>query len=75
VIEQRYEAVLAVIANGRTVGEVASEWGVCRQTMHRWLARDENDGLEASAIGRVGRFTARIKRASRSGRPSPSAYR
>src|SRR5260370_11606324 len=46
VTEQRYKAVLAVIANGRTVGEVASEWGVCRQTMHRWLARYETDGLE-----------------------------
>jgi transposase InsO family protein len=46
VTEQRYKAVLAVIANGRTVGEVASEWGVCRQTMHRWLVRYESDGLE-----------------------------
>src|SRR5437899_2777786 len=46
VTEQRYKAVLAVIANGRTVSEVASEWGVCRQTMHRWLARYEGDGLE-----------------------------
>ena len=46
VTEQRYKAVLAVIANGRTVGEVASEWGVCRQTMHRWLARYESNGLE-----------------------------
>ena len=44
--EQRYKAVLAVIADGRTVSEVASEWGVCRQTMHRWLARYEGDGLE-----------------------------
>jgi transposase InsO family protein len=46
VTEQRYKAVLAVISEGRTVGEVASEWGVCRQTMHRWLARYERDGLE-----------------------------
>src|SRR5713226_2849878 len=46
VTEQRYKAVLAVIANGRTVGEVATELGVCRQTMHRWLARYEDDGLE-----------------------------
>jgi transposase len=46
VTEQRYKAVLAVIADGRTVGEVASEWGVCRQTMHRWLARYEGDGLD-----------------------------
>jgi len=46
VTEQRYKAVLAVIGAGRTVSEVASEWGVCRQTMHRWLARYEGDGLE-----------------------------
>jgi len=46
VTEQRYKAVLAVIADGRTVSEVASEWGVCRQTMHRWLARYEGNGLE-----------------------------
>ena len=32
VTEQRYEAVLAVIAEGRTVSEVAREWGVYRQT-------------------------------------------
>jgi transposase InsO family protein len=46
VTEQRYKAVQAVIADGRTVGEVASEWSVCRQTMHRWLARYESGGLE-----------------------------
>jgi transposase InsO family protein len=46
VTEQRYKAVLAVIADGRTVSEVASQWGVCRQTMHRWLARYEADGFE-----------------------------
>jgi len=37
VSEQRYKAVLAVIADGPTVSPVASEWGV--QTTHRWLAR------------------------------------
>ena len=42
VTEQRYKAVEAVIFAGRTVGQVASEWGVCRQTMHRWLARYDN---------------------------------
>ncbi len=46
VTELRYKAVLAVIADGRTVSEVASQLGVCRQTMHRWLARYEGDGLE-----------------------------
>src|ERR1700716_3919710 len=46
VSEQRYKAVLSVIADGRSVGQVASELGVCRQTLHRWLARYESDGLE-----------------------------
>ena len=44
--EQRYKAVQAVLADGRTVSAVASQWGVCRQTMHRWLARYESEGLE-----------------------------
>jgi len=46
VSEQRYKAVQAVIAAGRVVGEVASELGVSRQTVHRWLARYEGEGLE-----------------------------
>ncbi len=46
VTEQRYKAVLAVIAAGRTVTEVAKDWGVSRQTMYGWLARYEEEGLE-----------------------------
>jgi transposase-like protein len=46
VAEQRYKAVLAVIADGRTVTEVARDLGVSRQTMHVWLARYEAVGLE-----------------------------
>jgi len=46
VAEQRYKAVLAVIAEGRTVTEVARDWGVSRQTMHAWLAKYEDEGLE-----------------------------
>jgi transposase InsO family protein len=46
VTEQRYKAVLAVIGDGRTVSEVARDWGISRRTMHRWLARYETDGLE-----------------------------
>src|SRR5438874_2702984 len=46
VAEQRYKAVLAVIADGRTVSEVAADWGVSRRTVHRWLARYESQGLE-----------------------------
>jgi transposase InsO family protein len=46
VAEQRYQAVLAVIAEGRMVTEVAGRWGVSRQSVHSWLARYEAGGLE-----------------------------
>jgi len=46
VSEQRYQAVLAVIAEGCTVTEVAARWGVSRQTLHAWLAKYEAGGLE-----------------------------
>ena len=46
VSEQRYRAVLAVIAEGCTVTEVATRLGVSRQTMHAWLAKYEAGGLE-----------------------------
>ena len=41
VTEQRYQAVLDVIGEGRAVMEVASQWGVSRRTVQRWLARYE----------------------------------
>ena len=44
--EQRYKAVQAVLADGRTVNEVAGDWGISRRTLHRWLARYEGEGLE-----------------------------
>ena len=44
--EQRHQAILVVIRDGRTVTEVASEWRVSRQTMHTWLSRYEAGGLE-----------------------------
>ena len=60
--ELRYKAVLAVIADGRPVSEAASEWGACRQTMHRWLARYEGDGLEGlSKSFTIGRRTPSIR--------------
>lgn len=49
VAEQRYLAVLAVIAEGHTVKDVAARWGVSRQTVHGWLARYEAGGLEGLA--------------------------
>lgn len=45
VSEQRYQAVLAVISDGRTVSEVAAQWGVSRQSVHAWLVRYEAEGL------------------------------
>ena len=47
--EQRYKAVLAVIAEGRSVTEVARDWEINRSTMHTWLARYEADGFEGLA--------------------------
>ena len=44
--EQRYQAVLAVISDGLSIGQVASKVGVSRQTLHAWLVRYEAEGLE-----------------------------
>jgi transposase len=46
VAEQRYQAVLAVIADGLTIKQGAQKVGVSRQTMHAWLSRYEAGGLE-----------------------------
>src|SRR3712207_1790803 len=45
VAEQRYLAVLAVIADGHDVTAAAQQWGVTRQTLHAWIGRYEADGL------------------------------
>ncbi len=44
--EQRYQAIIGVFGEGRTVEEVAAQWKVDRRTVHRWLARYEGEGLE-----------------------------
>src|SRR6202521_1031703 len=44
--EQRYQAVMAVLGDGRTVTEVAHDWAVSRQTVHAWLTRYEREGME-----------------------------
>src|SRR5919205_2116202 len=46
VAEQRYQAVLSVIADGLGVAQAAEKVGVSRQTLHAWLARYEADGLD-----------------------------
>ena len=45
VVEQRYRAVLEVLAEGVSVTEVARRHGVVRQTVHEWLRRYGEDGL------------------------------
>ena len=45
VVEQKYQAVLAVIGDGREVTDVARQFGVSRQTLHAWLGRYEAEGL------------------------------
>ena len=49
VMEQRYQAVMAVVQDGWKVTEVADRLGVSRQAVHRWIARYEQGGLPALA--------------------------
>jgi transposase InsO family protein len=49
VMEQRYQAVLAVVQDGWKVTEVAERLGVSRQSVHAWIARYEAGGLPALA--------------------------
>jgi transposase InsO family protein len=46
-VEQRYDAVLAVIRDGLTISEAALAYGVSRQTVYRWMRRYEEGGLPA----------------------------
>jgi transposase InsO family protein len=49
IMEQRYQAVLAVVQDGWQVSEVARRLGVSRQSVHAWIARYEQGGLAALA--------------------------
>jgi transposase-like protein len=48
VVEQRYQAVLEVL-DGTPVTEVAQRFGVARQTVHRWVVRYREGGLDGLA--------------------------
>ena len=48
-VEQRYDAVLAVIRDGLTISEAALTFGVSRQSIYRWMQRYEQGGLPALA--------------------------
>ena len=49
VVEQRYQAVLAVLEDGLSVTDAAAKVGVSRQTLHAWLNRYAEGGLEQLA--------------------------
>jgi transposase-like protein len=48
-MEQRYQAVLAVIRDGASIVEVAHRFDVSRQAIHRWLRWYEDQGLAGLA--------------------------
>ena len=54
VMEQRYQAVLAVQVDGLRVTEVAEKLGVSRQTVHSWLARYADHGQPRGRGERAG---------------------
>ena len=49
VVEQRYQAALAVIRDGVSIVEVAHRFDVSRQAIHRWLRWYEDQGLPGLA--------------------------
>jgi transposase InsO family protein len=49
VMEQRFEAVMAVLRDGEPVVEVAARYEVSRQSVHTWIVRYQNGGLGALA--------------------------
>lgn len=48
-VEQRYDAVVAILRDGLGVSEAAEKFGVHRDTVYVWLARYEQGGLEGLA--------------------------
>ncbi|WP_425428152.1 helix-turn-helix domain-containing protein, partial [Streptosporangium amethystogenes] len=59
VVEQRYRAVLAVLAGG-SVTEVAREVGVARQTLSGWVSRYRESGLGGRGRRPRGRALPRV---------------
>ena len=64
IVEQRYQAVRAVLA-GDPVTEVAEKVGVSRQSPHAWLRRYADEGLPGCRTGPGARTGARIRRRRR----------
>jgi hypothetical protein len=76
VAEHRYQAVLGVLSKGRAVMRVASQRGVSRRTVHRWLGRYEAEGWRGcltAPIGRSGVSTRCPSRSKSGARAAPRA--
>jgi transposase len=50
-MEQRYQAVVAVVQDGWKITEVADRLGVTRQAVHKWIGRYEAGGLSRKHPG------------------------
>lgn len=61
VVEQRYDAVKEVLEGQETVTEVASRYGVTRQSLHNWLRRYRERGM-AGLVDRSKRPAVRTAR-------------
>jgi len=66
VMEQQYQAVLAVVQDGWKVVEVARRLGVSRQSVHAWIARTSREGSARWRTGRTDPHPAPIRRPPRS---------
>jgi transposase-like protein len=60
VVDQRYHAVMEVLAAGVPVVEVAERYGVSRETVHAWLNRYRDGGL-AGLADRSHRARGRVR--------------
>jgi transposase len=69
VMEQRYQAVLAVVQDGWKVTEVADRIGVSRQSVRNWIVRYERGGL-AAMVSKMGERMGGIARFCSDGAPT-----
>jgi hypothetical protein len=70
VVEQRYHAVMGVLAAGASKMDVAARYGVSRQSVHAWVRRYQADGLPglADRSHRPKRHPAQMSVGGRGGR-------
>jgi hypothetical protein len=73
VMEQRYQAVLAVVQDGWKVTEVAARLGVSRQSVHAWIAATNWGACPRWLTGRIAGALALTRSPPRSRRLSASS--